>query len=265
MLDTRWDFLRHGAVMKTILLLSLALAIPAFGGTSSKAVIAAAPAPNPCLFTWFAGGSVGYLTELEEPMYNLHVGTDTCWSIGGWNVALFAEIGYTEKSEDWGAGNYENGGPDYGNYAMDYEDYEDFEDGGSVSLGEVEEILSDIADYGRYGSTGYDLEIMPITLNVKFERQLTGGLNAYFGGGLGMARVDLSADVGRIGDFSDDDWVFTAQIFAGLSYNVTQNFEVYGGARWIYLDEADLSDNDMSVGLDLEDDWLFELGLRYNF
>lgn len=248
--------------MKTILILSLALAIPAFGGTSSKAVIAPAPAPNPCLFTWFAGGSVGYLTELEEPMYNLHIGTDTCWSIGGWNIALFAEIGYTEKSEDWGAGNYDNGYPDYQSASMGYQN---FEDGDSVSLGEVEDLLADIADYGRYGSTGYDLEIMPITLNVKFERQLTGNLNAYFGGGLGMARVDLSVDVGSLGDFSDDDWVFTAQIFAGLSYNVTQNFEVYGGARWIYLDDADLSDGGGTATLDLEDDWLFELGLRYNF
>jgi opacity protein-like surface antigen len=251
--------------MKTILLLSLALAIPAFGGTSSKAVIAPAPAPDPCLFTWFAGGSVGYLTELEEPMYNLHVGTDTCWNIGGWNVALFAEIGYTEKSEDWSSGNYDDDYPGNGSRTMDYDDYDNFEDGGNVSLGDVENILSDIADYGKFGSTGYDLDILPITLNLKLERQLSGGLNAYFGGGLGMARVDFSADVGSFGDFSDDDWVFTAQIFAGLSYNVTQNFEVYGGARWIYLDDADLSDSDLSVGLDLEDDWLLELGLRYNF
>ena len=105
---------------------------------------------------------------------------------------------------------------------------------------------------------------MPITLNVKLELQLTGNLNAYFGGGLGMARVDLSVDYGY-GEVADDDWVFTAQLFAGLSYNVTQNFEVYGGARWIYLDGADLSDSGGSATLDLDDDWLFELGLRYNF
>lgn len=27
----------------------------------------APPAPAPCLFTWFAGGSIGYLTEFENP------------------------------------------------------------------------------------------------------------------------------------------------------------------------------------------------------
>lgn len=31
-------------------------------------------------------------------------------------------------------------------------------------------------------STGYDLKILPITMNAKFERPHTGNLNAYFGG-----------------------------------------------------------------------------------
>ena len=52
--------------MKTFLLLPLLLAAPAFAGTSAKQVVA--PAPDPCLTTWFAGASVGYLTEFEEPM-----------------------------------------------------------------------------------------------------------------------------------------------------------------------------------------------------
>lgn len=240
--------------MKKILFLSLALAIPAFGGTTSKEVIAPAPAPEPCLFTWFVGGSVGYLTELEEPMYNLHVGTDTCWNIGGWNVAMFAEIGYTEKDEDWGhtrRDQYERGGaPKIGS-------------SDSFTLDELEDALSS-SYLRRGGSTSYDLKIMPITFNFKLERPLTGNLNAYFGGGLGMARVDLDIDYGY-GDFSDDDWVFTGQVFAGLNYNVTSNFEVYGGVRWIYYDDADLSDHGDSGTLEMDDDWLLELGMRYNF
>ncbi len=216
--------------MKTILLLPLVLTLPAFAGYSPKEVVA--PAQAPCLFTWFAGGSVGYLTEFEEPMYNIHVGTDTCWNVMGWNVALFAELGYAEKDGHW---------------SYDRED------------NHIAYTLSD-SMYNGYSHPSFDLSIMPITLNVKLERNLTGNLNAYFGGGLGVARVDLDVDTGY-GKFSDDDWVFTAQIFAGLNYNVSQNFEIYGGARWIYLDDAKMSGGTF----DLDDDFLFELGGRYNF
>lgn len=239
--------------MKPILFLPFVLALPAFAGTSAKEVIAPAPAPSPCLFTWFAGGSVGYLTEFEEPMYNLHIGTDTCWNLGGWNVALFAEIGYTEKDQDWSGRQLEitpqASGPD-------------FNGGDSFSVDDLEDALSSLANNGYDAS--YDLSIIPITGNIKFERQLSGNLNAYFGGGLGAARVDLSIDT-DLGDFSDDDWVFTAQIFAGLNYNVTQNFEIYGGARWIYYDDASFSDNGGEGTLNLDDDFLFELGGRFNF
>ncbi len=236
--------------MKTIPLFLLSLALPAFAGTSGKEVVPA-PAPNPCLFTWFAGGSVGYLTELEEPMYNLHVGTDTCWKVAGWDVALFAEIGYAQKDEDWSSG--------YNNQLQGAPGPIDL----NGDLGDLENALEDLADFSPYG-TGYDLDIMPITLNAKLERQLSGNLNAYFGAGIGLALVDLSVDLGY-DDLSDDDWVFTGQIFAGLNYNFNENCEVYGGARWIYFDDAELSDGGYSGNLELDDDFLFELGARYNF
>jgi opacity protein-like surface antigen len=243
--------------MKTILLLPFALALPAFAG-SAKEVIAPAQAPAPCLFTWFAGGSVGYLTQLEEPMYNLHIGTDTCWNLGGWNVALFAEVGYAEKDGDWsGAPNPQSTLP-VGAVSYDYS----LDD--SLSVDDLESALSDIANNTPY-DTSYDLKILPITANVKLERQLTGNLNAYFGAGLGAAKVDLDIDAGPFGSMSDSDWVFTAQIFAGLNYNVTQNFEVYGGARYIYFDDPSFSDNGVSGTLDLDDDFLLELGGRFNF
>lgn len=238
--------------MKSIPLLLLGFAIPAFAGTSAKEVVAPAPAPapDPCLFTWFAGGSIGYLTEFEEPMYNLHIGTDTCWNIGGWNVALFAEIGYTEKDDDW------SNVPSL--TSVPQPEFIDVQ-GSSGDLGDLEKALSQNAANG-YGNTGYDLDIMPVTFNVKLERPLTGNLNAYLGGGLGMALVDLSVDNGP-DSFSDDDWVFTGQLFAGLNYNFNESFEMYGGARWIYFDDAALGGGD----LELDDDFLFELGGRFNF
>jgi opacity protein-like surface antigen len=189
-------------------------------------------------------------------MYNLQIGTDTCWSIGGWNIALYGEIGYTQSSEDYnGGGRGIVGGPP--------------NNGGSFSLSDIQNYLASYSNTFTGVSTGYDLDIMPLTMNVKFERALTGNLNGYFGGGLGMARVDFSANVSGgplAGSFSDDDWVFTAQLFAGLSYNVTPAVEVYGGARWIYYDDASFSGAGGLAGtLNLDDDFLVELGLRYNF
>jgi opacity protein-like surface antigen len=236
--------------MKTIPLLLLGFAIPAIAGTSAKETVTPGPAPDPCLFTWFAGGSVGYLTELEEPMYHLHIGTDTCWNLGGWDVALFLEVGYTEKDDSWRSpqGN-STFPPNLDDFDGDLDDIEDF--------------LKGFAAAG-FGNSGYDLDIIPITFNVKLERPLTGNLNAYFGGGLGMALVDFSAKAG-LTRFSDDDWVFVGQLFAGLNYNFNPNFEMYGGVRWIYFDDAGLSDGGTSVDLELDDDFLLEIGARFNF
>ena len=246
--------------MKTILLLPLVLTLPVFAGPMPSEVVA--PAQVPCEFRWFAGGSVGYLTELEEPMYTLHLGSDTGWSLGGWCVAIFAEVGYADKDDDWSGRGEPIIGPTLA--ADNPADFLDVEDGGSFSLDDLDDLLDEAANYSVRG-TSYDLDVLPITLNVKLERELTGNLNGYFGGGLGAARVDLDVDAGDFGDFSDDDWVFVAQLFAGLAYDFTEQFEIYGGVRWIYFDDADLSDGGVGGTLELDDDFLFELGARFNF
>ena len=247
--------------MKTLSLLLVGMALPAFAGNSAKEVVAPAPAPEPCLFTWFTGGSVGYLTELEEPMYHFHVGTDTCWNLGGWNVALFAEIGYTEKDDSWVNRRPPNGGNGQYEFEQSVELMPKLPPPPqSFDLDELETGLAGVAALGG-GNTSYDLSIMPITMNVKLERPLTGNLNAYLGAGLGIALVDLSVNGGVWGPLSDDDWVFVGQLFAGLNYNFNESFEVYGGARWIYYDDADIN----QATFEVDDDFLFELGARFNF
>jgi len=101
-----------------------------------------------------------------------------------------------------------------------------------------------------------DLDIVPITFNVKLEKLITGGLSAYIGGGLGTSYVES----GLSGGFGGDDWVFTAQAFAGLAYHVSDQFEIYGGGRWLYLDDPDIAGAD-----ELGDDWMIEGGLRFHF
>jgi len=250
-MDKFFGYSLECVTMKTIPLFFLTgFAIPAFAGTSAKETVAPAPAAEPCLFTWFAGASVGYLTELEEPMYNFHIGTDTCWNLGGWDVALFLELGYTETDEDWANIPWTQTIPRPVPNTLA---------GFSGDLDELGNALSQNAANG-YGNTGYDLDIMPLTFNAKLERPLSGNLNAYVGAGLGLALVDMSVANGPAG-FSDDDWVFTGQVFGGLNYNFTPNCEMYGGVRWIYFEDADVG----PISLELDDDFLFEIGARYNF
>lgn len=225
--------------MKTFLLLPLVLAVPAFAGTATSSKEVVAPPAESCVLTWFAGASVGYLTEFEEPMYNLHVGvTNNCWKLAGWDISAFAEVGYTQKDE-------------------------------SYDIDRYQPISTTHALY-PYGITGYDVEvdIIPITLNVKFERAITGNLFGYLGAGLGAAYVDADVNVKGVGpnkNFSDSDWVFTAQVFGGLMYKVNPHFEVYGGARWIYISDPSF-DTDLGSGsVDVSDDCLLELGARYKF
>jgi opacity protein-like surface antigen len=183
---------------------------------------APAPAPEPGLWTWFAGASAGYLFDSEEMMYNAHVGVDTPWNIAGCNISLFAEVGYTQDDE--------NAPPVY--YSPNFV---------PVKL---------------------ETEIVPVTANIKFERQLAGGLNAYLGAGLGYAAVDVtSRSASPWSNYSDQDCVFAAQVFAGLNYEFCPSFEMYSGARWIYIDDAKILGADYKIG----DDWLVELGARFNF
>lgn len=117
---------------------------------------------------------------------------------------------------------------------------------------EPEESLWDPFD----GNINLSLEIIPVTANVMFEKQITGGLTAFLGGGVGIAQLEYeqSSDAG---DLSVDDDTLAVQLFAGLGYNVTDNFQIYGAARWLYLDDTEL--------FDFDDDFGAELGLRLKF
>lgn len=94
-----------------------------------------------------------------------------------------------------------------------------------------------------------DLDVNPFTVNVKLERPLVGPLNFYVTGGIGFALWDL--DVEFVG--SEDGTCFYGQVTSGVLYNVCNNFEVFAGGRWSYLDER----SDSQLG--------WEVGGRINF
>lgn len=142
---------------KTVLtvLTGLALAASAQAGEDYSAK-APAPVPTaaPCLWTWFAGGSVGYLDDAKDAMYTLHVGTEYKCPGSEKSHAIFLEIGYA--TDNFSTGTYDG--------------------------------------YGYQDRVKGDVTFVPVTLNYKYEDVLTGNLNWYVGAGAGIGFGDVTID-----------------------------------------------------------------------
>lgn len=229
------------------LLLTSSVALAGDGGSakSAKSAKGGAPIAPPKYKTpieWFAGASGGYLLDNESGMVHGHIGIDLPWKFAGFNHALFAEVGWTECGDDF----------ELVRKSIPPKDKKKKLKTGASMAYNVSEIDT-------------DLEIIPITLNWKLERMIASRLSAYLGAGAGVAVVDIEASGAGLNG-SDDDVVFFGQVFAGLVYQVTDNFELYGGVRGIYMDEPDLSVRGVDLdGHALETDLLLEGGGRVNF
>jgi len=207
--------------------------MPVFAGSPAGEVVA--PAPQPSLWSWFVGGSVGYLTDAQEAMYNGHVGVSTPWNVGGWNIALFGEVGYSEVKDSF----------------LQY-----------YSLVTMNAVTNVAPGYGT-AVVDTKTDIIPITFNIKFERPIAENLHFYAGGGLGGAEVNVSTSSSLLfANYSHHETVFTSQVFAGLDYRFCPAFDVYGGARWIYLNDVKIANTNFSFN---NNDCLFELGARVTF
>ncbi len=125
---------------------------------------------------------------------------------------------------------------------------------GEIGWTENHDALNGVVPFGG----NPDLDLVPITFNAKFEHLISGGLSAYVGAGAGVTYLDADFRTAT-GSRHTDDWVFTAQVFAGIAYHVNDNVELFGGARWIYFEDPDFN------GVSLDDDILFEGGLRFHF
>ena len=209
--------------LATITGLAIAATAQAGEETSAKQVIA--PIAALCDWSWFAGGSVGVIDgdDWDEDIYTLHIGKERKCAGDKCSQAIYLEVGFTES------------------------DFTESEGG------VTEEPLI---------TTSTDIEIIPITLNYKYECELSHKLNWYAGAGAGIALVDVdfeeSSSNGSISE-SDDDTAFYGHIFAGLVYNVSDTIEVFGGARYIFMDDV-LGGESL-----LDEEVHYELGARYNF
>lgn len=220
-----------------------------------------APAPTAPLGGWFVGGSYGQINDadniistvggligliggyggignpggllpdvddieigdLDFDLYSLHVGRKLNDQFLGCDTSVYFEIAYLD------------GGLNISSYSAQLEE--------DVSL-------------------GIDLDIIPVTVNLKLERQLFGNLSAYASAGLGFAYTEASMS-GMGQNMSSDDIEFYSQISFGLTYHVTEKWDVFGGLRWMNLSNMDFG---TEIPLELVDDqFAWEFGARYNF
>lgn len=232
----------------------IALAATAHAGDdySAKGGKEVIPPPPSCLWTWFAGGSAGTVqSDWDEEIYTLHVGVERKCGNDSCTHAFFLEVGYTEKELSRSA--YDpNSNPSAGNNG--------FHNG-------------EVTNIPYYESYKLEMEIIPVTLNYKYECAFSDKLGWYVGAGAGVAIVNADLTHVESGDpavdHDDSDVVFYAHIFAGLTYNVSQSFELFLGARYIFMDDPSLGDGLDFHGVEkiatIDGEVQYEIGGRFNF
>ena len=221
----------------------LALITAAQAGTPTTEV---APAPSAGLWQWFAGGSVGYLTQLDEAMYSVQTGVEYKTPGGRGSQAFYLQVGFAQDDASYVYPNPRPGQP--------------------PPMG------------GREEEAKFDLNIIPITLNYKYEANFTDRLSGYVGLGLGIAILDSSYDwswsipyppfASDSGSEDRTDVRFYGEVCAGLSYKACDYFEVFGGVRYIFMDNVDYQTGVTGTAnytAGINNDVLIEVGARFRF
>jgi hypothetical protein len=103
---------------------------------------------------------------------------------------------------------------------------------------------------------GVDFQFIPVTVNYKFEAPIASNLSFYAGGGVGIAFIELE---GRGGSINSEALVL--QAFTGLVYNFSESFEIYGGLRYLFVDEYNFG----GAEIESSDELGFGGGIRINF
>ncbi|YCM45890.1 outer membrane beta-barrel protein [Verrucomicrobiaceae bacterium 227] len=188
---------------------------------------------------WSLGASAGFLVDAEEDFYSIQLGK-RLKEVNGLSHILFFEVGYSDLDNDGDE--------------LDLE--ENFNIGGGDSF---------------TGDADFEATFIPITLNYKLEKRLGEKFSVYGGLGAGVALIDVDGEFNdSINDIdesgNDSDATFFAQAFIGAAYHFTPNFEMFGGARYMFIDDYSLS-TDGGTEFDVEDndDVLIELGGRFHF
>lgn len=230
--------------MKLTLTPALVLAASLSAQAGEQVYMEPAPVPAPYVapqggLDWSFGGSVGYLIDAEEEFYSLQLGKKFS-NMNGLSQSLFLEVGYSELNNDGDELNFED------NFGI----------GGGDSF---------------TGDADLEATFIPITLNYKIEKRLSEKFSVYGSLGAGVALIDIDGnfddDLNDINDDGNDsETSFYAQAALGAAYHFTPAFEMFGGVRYMFIDDYSLTtDLGMEVEVDDNDDVLLELGGRFHF
>lgn len=103
------------------------------------------------------------------------------------------------------------------------------------------------------------LDVLPVMANYRREIASTSKYGGYVGAGLGMSRVKISGS-GMGVSFSENDWAFTAQAFAGFTYAMTDTSSFTIGARYINIGDVEFFGEDFG---EVGDDIAIEVGFHF--
>jgi hypothetical protein len=217
-----------------ILAVTTGLSASAIAGTT-EVVQSEAPAPAPVSNnSWFAGASFGRL-------YDVGANLDTNLGFNGELGDLEFDMYSAHVGKRFESGLYGFNSALYLEVGLLDGDL-DFEN--PTGLGVL------------FNQFNADINIVPVTLNGMLERNIVGGLGVYVGAGVGYGFTEI-----EVFDESDRDGGLYAQASAGLTYKFNETFEVFGGARWVYLESLEFADSPF----ELEDGFAWEAGLRFSF
>lgn len=201
----------------------------------------ATQAPENDLWKWFAGASAGYVTGFDQGMYSLQAGVELQDPASKGSHAFYLEIAYT---------------------------------GDDASFGFTPGLPGAATEEARI-----DVDVIPITLNYRYEAAITENWNWYAGLGLGCAIVDTSYDwswsqavppPNNHGGGSEDDTSvrFYGDLRAGVTFDVSDSFRFLAGVRYVMMDEEDhhidvTGVSDYEAGVNNE--FVFEAGMLWRF
>lgn len=121
-----------------------------------------------------------------------------------------------------------------------------------AELGWIEDDNESQIPFGVFGAP-VDLQIVPVTLNISFEKAITENFGFYLGVGGGIAFSEVIVDKA----VRDQDNKFVGQAFAGVNFRLSEQSEIYAGGRWMYFDDTE--------NFNLAHSWGAELGYRWRF
>ncbi len=111
-----------------------------------------------------------------------------------------------------------------------------FEVEGAYRSNDLDSIISN----GNRNQGEGEISVWSVMFNVAKDFPLSDNLSFYAGGGVGLAGLDADFAYGSA-RVNEKDEVFAWQVFAGLSYELASNFEVYSEYRFFQAVDPELS------------------------